>query len=61
MVEREGLATPQEVADHLRKAVRTLEQWRYLGIGPRYVKPTAKSVLYRWSDVDAWIAENVRG
>ena len=32
-----------------------LAQLRYKGRGPRYLKPTPKTVLYRRSDVLAWL------
>lgn len=47
------LATPDEVAAYLRKPVRTLTQWRYLGIGPAYHR-TGRDVRYDWADVLAW-------
>lgn len=36
---------------------RTLRQWRYLGVGPAYVK-VGRHVRYRRSDLDAFIAEH---
>lgn len=48
------LATPQEVADFLRKPVKTLTEWRYRGIGPSYIT-VGRDVRYRWSDVDEWL------
>ncbi|MDZ5441758.1 helix-turn-helix domain-containing protein [Micromonospora sp. 4G57] len=48
------LATPEEVAEYMRKPVRTLEQWRYRGKGPRFVK-VGRDVRYRWEDVDAYL------
>ena len=38
----------------------TLAQWRYLGKGPRYVK-AGKHVLYRRSDIEAWLEKNTLG
>ncbi|MDG4825674.1 helix-turn-helix domain-containing protein [Asanoa sp. WMMD1127] len=54
MSDRRPLGTPAEVAEYLRKPVRTLEQWRYVGTGPKFVK-AGRDVRYRWSDVDAWL------
>jgi hypothetical protein len=49
-------------ATYLGKPPRTLEQWRYRGEGPPYVKLSAGrgggSVRYRKLDVDTWLAEN---
>lgn len=51
MRDRQPLATPEEVAQYLQKPVRTLEQWRYRGKGPRFVK-VGRDVRYRWDDVE---------
>ena len=50
--------TTIEVAERLRISRRTLERMRVDGTGPRYIKvgPGKRSrVLYRESDVIAWI------
>ena len=42
----------------------TLDNWRSLGIGPPYVKITpgrAGRVLYRVSDLEAWLEANLVG
>lgn len=49
------LATPQEVADYLRKPVKTLTEWRYRGIGPAYHRAGC-DVRYDWDDVLGWVA-----
>ena len=50
------LATPEEVADFLNGIpVKTLTQWRYRGIGPRYRK-VGRYVRYEWAEVHAWVA-----
>ncbi|MEU8656280.1 helix-turn-helix transcriptional regulator [Actinoplanes philippinensis] len=51
---RAPLAKPVEVATYIGKPPRTLEQWRYLGVGPKFVK-VGRDVRYRWADVDAWL------
>lgn len=51
-----SMALPEEVAEYIRKPVRTLEQWRYRGIGPRWTK-VGRDVRYRWEDVDRWLDE----
>lgn len=43
-----------ETAAFIGRSVRTLEQWRYLGKGPDYVK-VGKSIRYRRSAVDRWL------
>lgn len=37
-----------------------LAQLRYTGNGPRYYKPTPKTVLYRRSEVIAWVEASAR-
>ena len=52
------LLTTIEVAGLLRISRRTLERMRVDGTGPRYLKvgPGKRSrVLYRQSDVEAWL------
>jgi predicted DNA-binding transcriptional regulator AlpA len=48
------LLTSQEVADQLRIPVKTLHQWRRSGKGPQG-KQMGLRVVYRESDVQAWI------
>jgi Helix-turn-helix domain len=57
---RTPLGTPAEVAGYLQKPEKTLAEWRYRGIGPRYLA-VGRDVRYRWSDVDAWLAAQERG
>lgn len=52
---RMPLATPKEVADHIRKPEKTLAEWRSRGIGPRYYN-VGRDVRYSWADVDEWLA-----
>jgi predicted DNA-binding transcriptional regulator AlpA len=51
------LGTPAEVAKYLHTTVDSLAQKRYLGNGPKFIK-TGRRVLYRWSDVLAWLEKN---
>jgi excisionase family DNA binding protein len=57
MSARDVLLTPEEAAEELRLPVRQLQQWRYLGIGPAYVK-VGRAVRYPRSDLDAWLTAN---
>ena len=53
------LATPAEVAVYLRVSVRTLQQWRWLSVGPAYIRQGEKGgILYDWEDVFAWARNN---
>ncbi len=47
--------SPEEASAYLRLSVGHLAQLRYRGEGPKYLKPTAKTVLYRRSDLDSWL------
>lgn len=55
MPEHRALATPAQVSDYLGVPVNTLTQWRYRGIGPRYVK-VGRHVRYDWRDLERWQA-----
>jgi hypothetical protein len=50
----ERLLSTEEVAEVLGRPPRTLRQWRYLGVGPTYLKVGA-AVRYRPRDVEAWL------
>ena len=55
-----GGATPwmttAEAARYARLSTRTLEGYRRTGDGPVYHRQGARVVLYRVSDLDAWLA-----
>jgi predicted DNA-binding transcriptional regulator AlpA len=53
------LLTQRETASVLRLSERTLERLRVQGLGPKYVKCGRRSVRYRQSDLDEWIASRV--
>lgn len=55
----EKLLTPRELADYLSVTVDGLAQMRYRGTGPAFIKAGARRVLYRESDVQAWLDANV--
>jgi hypothetical protein len=50
------LATPAEVAKALHTTPESLAQMRYRGDGPRFVRAGRKRILYRWIDVEQWLA-----
>jgi predicted DNA-binding transcriptional regulator AlpA len=52
------LLTQREAACVLRCSERTLERLRLTGRGPQYVK-TTRRVLYRESDLEAWLASRL--
>ena len=47
-----------ELAERWSFSPRTLEQWRWRGIGPRYLKLGGR-VIYRLSDVEAFEADRL--
>jgi len=44
----------KRTAQYLDAAEQTLNNWRHQGRGPSYIK-IGKKILYRRSDVDAWL------
>lgn len=50
-------ATPAQIAPVLDTSLAGLAQMRYRGTGPKFVK-RGKRVLYRWSDVRAYLEAN---
>lgn len=52
------LLTPIEAAELLRTTRATLADMRFKGTGPRFIKPGARSVLYREEDILAWLDQN---
>ncbi|SDB47209.1 helix-turn-helix transcriptional regulator [Bauldia litoralis] len=57
----EGVAhlTQSDVSRRWRLSPRTLERWRYLGVGLPYLKLGGR-VLYRLADVEAFEVERER-
>lgn len=51
--------TTEEVAEQLRTPAATVRFWRHRGEGPKGTK-FGRRVLYRASDLQAWIAEQER-
>ena len=54
------LLTEAEAARILRVAPRTLQDWRYRGVGPRYLSYSRRAVRYRLEDLEAWMRERAR-
>jgi predicted DNA-binding transcriptional regulator AlpA len=48
------LLNTEDLAELLGKPHRTLDQWRYQGRGPAYIK-VGGSVRYALADVEAWL------
>jgi DNA-binding transcriptional MerR regulator len=56
----DALLTQAEVAEQLRRPIATLRFWRHKGTGPRSANVGGR-VLYRQSDVEAWLEEKFNG
>ena len=54
------LLTPAEAADYLRTTESTLAQMRYKGNGPLFTSLGSRKILYRRSDINAYLAGNLR-
>lgn len=54
----EDTATSKEVAAYLRTSEAGLAQMRYRGIGPEFIKVGPRKVIYRWTDVFAYLDAN---
>ncbi|WP_235498682.1 helix-turn-helix transcriptional regulator [Arthrobacter sp. Leaf234] len=46
--------TPSELAARLGKSRPALAQWRYLGVGPQFIK-LGRNIRYRRRDVETWL------
>lgn len=51
------LLNEHDAAELLGYSVRTLQKWRVVGGGPKFVKVSARSIRYRVKDLLDWIAE----
>jgi len=49
------LLTPVAVSDFLKTPERTLETWRYRGVGPAFIRLSGRIIRYRRSDLDRWL------
>lgn len=53
------LINEKEAAAFLGHSVRALQNWRYRGGGPRFVKISQRSVRYRRKDLIQWAEDNI--
>jgi hypothetical protein len=49
------LLTTIEAANYLRLAPDTLKRYRYLGVGPTFLRAGRAAIRYRRSALDAWM------
>lgn len=53
--------TPAQVCEILPGMTKeNLAQLRFKGIGPRYYKPTPRTVIYSAAEIDEWIKASAR-
>ncbi|MFT9008615.1 MAG: hypothetical protein ABF489_02475 [Bifidobacterium sp.] len=52
--------TIEEAEAYIPMSHGQLAQLRYTGQGPKFLKPTKRTVLYRKGDIDAWLEASVR-
>lgn len=51
------LHTAEAVAKFLKTTPAALNQMRYLGKGPKFIRLTGRQIRYRWSDVEDWLTK----
>ena len=56
LVAKQELMTTREAAAYMRSSIADLAKLRHHGGGPVYIKKSARKVLYRLADLDAWLA-----
>ncbi|MBN2326727.1 MAG: helix-turn-helix domain-containing protein [Candidatus Omnitrophica bacterium] len=49
----------REAARMLGLSVRTLQTWRRVGGGPRYVSLSRRAIRYRIADIEEWMDQRV--
>lgn len=57
------IMTPEQVAEALQVHIGTLERWRFLGQGPKFIKMgkgRRSAIRYRKQDVDDWLLGNMK-
>ena len=59
LLERDGLITTAELAAFLSMPVKTLRQWRYLGVGPKAFR-MGRHVRYEPTEVRRWLDQECR-
>jgi hypothetical protein len=53
------LLSEREVEDKYGFRIRTLQRWRFLGVGPVYIK-ASRNVYYREIDIENFITSRMR-
>ena len=55
--QKQEFLSEREVEELGLASRRTLQAWRLLGRGPRFIKVGGRTIRYRLVDVEAWLAE----
>lgn len=53
--------TPEKLAEREAVSIRTVERWRVTGDGPRYIRVSARRILYPLVEVEKWEADRLCG
>ena len=51
---------PEDLSARWHIATRTLDNWRWRGEGPRYLKIGGRRVVYRLEDIEAYELDQLR-
>ncbi len=51
--------TEKQAGEVLQVSPRTLQGWRLRGIGPKFVRFSARGIRYRRMDIEAWAASRL--
>ncbi|MCO6387932.1 AlpA family transcriptional regulator [Aliihoeflea sp. 40Bstr573] len=52
--------TTEEAAAYCRQSRSTFEKLRHFGGGPCFIRLSARAIIYRRTDLDAWLAAKAR-
>lgn len=58
-IDDEILLNPAQLGDWLGVTRRTVDKWRATGVGPRALRVGPRKVVYRKSDILAWLDASV--
>lgn len=59
-IDPDELLSEVEFAKLYKVTRRAVQQWRFTGNGPRYVRISARCVRYRRRDINEWAEERLR-
>ena len=59
MAQNEPLLAEPRAAERVGVCAHTLKRWRLRGIGPKFLKLGGRTIKYRESDIEQFLAESV--